>query len=87
MQPLLLAILQRFLKLPVVRRLRRHACLVRRNIDVFFLQGMSHRDVESGRRKASSILLYRDMPGLLLGPRVWFFFSITTVESTSLRSV
>jgi len=30
---------------------------------------MSHRDVESGRRKASSILLYRDIPGLLLGPR------------------
>ena len=66
-QALLLARLEGFLKLPVMGLLRRHARLTHRNVNVFFLQWVGHRNVEGRGLEASVVLLYRDVAGLLLG--------------------
>ena len=77
LQTLLLAFSQCLLKLPIVCLRCRHACLARCNINVFFLQRVSHGDVESCRREACTVM----SPGFFLEPVIWFFFSITTAES------
>ena len=47
-----------------MRLLSYHASFTHRNFNVFFLQWVGYRDVKSGRRETSVVLLYRDVAGL-----------------------